>query len=130
LELKESGMVQFRDVISRGIKKVNMAITADERRFLRFWEDQRKGGRGSFLIAYGVGLFFLIYMGFVAIGLFSGFPFVKLLWLLLIGLISFCGSLVWSFYIWNSLQKRFKSIVKREVKLAIDKESRLTGDGH
>ncbi len=107
-----------------------MAITADERRFLRYWEDQRKGGRSSFLIAYGVGLFILIYMGFVAIGLFSGFPFVKLTWLMLIGLMAVCGSLVWTFYIWNSRQKKFKGIIKREVKLGIEEESGFAQKDH
>lgn len=101
-----------------------MAITADERRFLRYWEEQRKGGRGSFLVAYGVGLFILIYMGFVAIGLFAGFPFVKPVWLLLIGITAVTGSLIWSFYLWNSRQKEFRNIIRREVKAAIDQESR------
>ncbi len=104
-----------------------MAITADERRFLRYWEGQREGGRGSFLIAYGVGLFILIYMGFVAIGLFAGLPFVKPVWLLLIGGMSFTGSLVWTFYIWNSRQKQFKQIIRREIKIGMEQEAGSEG---
>lgn len=64
---------------------------------------------------YTFGLFILLYMGFVVLGLFAGLPFIKLHWLLLIGIVSLVGALVLTLYIWKQKQSRFAGIVRREL---------------
>lgn len=92
-----------------------MAISPDERRFLKDWEEQRKGGKASYVGVYTFGLFIMLYMGFVVLGLFAGLPFIKVKWLLLIGVISLVGAISLAFYLWRNRQRRFSGIIRREL---------------
>lgn len=92
-----------------------MAINPDERRFLKHWEEQRKGGKASWVAIYTFGFFILLYMGFVALGLFSGLPFIKAVWLLLIAGVSFFGAIGLALYWWRRNQQKFRLIVYREI---------------
>lgn len=92
-----------------------MALSPEERRFLKSWEEQRKDGKMSFVGVYTFGLFILFYLAFIALGLFSGVPFIKVHWLTLIGIVSLSGALLLSLYLWNWQQKKFRSIIHREL---------------
>ncbi len=92
-----------------------MALSPDERRFIKNWEEQRKGGKLSFIGVYTFGLFILLYMGIVAMGLFSGVAFVKVEWLGIAGIIALIGAISISLLLWRTQQKKFTKIVKREI---------------
>ncbi len=92
-----------------------MALSPEERRFLKSWEEQRKGGKVSFVGIYTFGLFILFYMGFIVVGLFSGWPFLKAIWLIIMALCSLFGALFFSHFLWRNQQKKFSSIIRREL---------------
>ena len=92
-----------------------MAISPDERRFLKSWEDQRRDGKKSFVGIYTFGLFILFYMGFVAVGLFSGWPFLKPAWLIFMGIAALVCAFALSIFLWRWQQKKFSSIIRREL---------------
>lgn len=93
-----------------------MALSPEERRFVKNWEDQRRGGKASFVGTYTFGLFFLLYLTFIALGLFSALPFIKFHWLAVIAVVSLIGAIMLSFFLWNWQQKKFRTIIKREIK--------------
>ncbi len=92
-----------------------MAITSEERRFLKSWEEQRKGGKAVFVGIYTFGLFILFYMGFIAVGLFSGWPFLKAVLLIGMGIGALLSALGVSLILWLVQQKKFSSIIRREM---------------
>ena len=92
-----------------------MALTPEERRFLKNWEDQKKDGKGSYVGVYTFGLFILFYMGFIAIGLFSGWPFLKAWWLITMAVAALLAAFGIASYLWIAQQKRFSSIIRREL---------------
>ncbi len=99
-----------------------MALSPDERRFLKSWEEQRKGGKASFVGVYTFGLFILFYLASIALGLFSGVPFIKLIWLSLIGVGALVGAFVLSLVLWSWQQKKFSAIIRRELAASMKKE--------
>lgn len=92
-----------------------MALTPEERRFLKNWEEQRKGGKTSFVGIYTFGLFIMFYMGFLAFGLFSGWAFLKASWLIIMGISALVGAIVAANWLWIRQQKKFSAIVRREL---------------
>jgi fatty acid desaturase len=92
-----------------------MALSPDERRFIKHWEEQKKGGKASWVGVYTFGFFILLYMGFVALGLFTGLPFIKAVWLLLIAVVSLTGAVGLALYWWRRNQQKFRLIVHREI---------------
>jgi hypothetical protein len=92
-----------------------MALSPEERRFLKGWEEQRKGGKASFVGIYTFGLFILFYMGFIAVGLFSGWAFLKIIWLVSMAIGAFLSALGVSILLWRYQQKKFSAIIRREL---------------
>ena len=92
-----------------------MAITVAERRFLRSWEEQRKGGKKAYVATYTFGLTFLIFHCFIALGLFLNIPFIRLHWIIMIAVSSCILALILSFVIWNIQQKKWRRIITREM---------------
>jgi hypothetical protein len=92
-----------------------MALSPEERRFLKSWEEQRKGGKVSFVGVYTFGLFIMFSMGFLAIGLFSGWAFLKLRWLIIMAICALAGAFLVANLLWILQQKKFSSIVRREL---------------
>ena len=92
-----------------------MAISQEERRFLRSWEEQREDGKRSYVTTYTIGFFVLYFMAGVAAGLFSGLPFIKVG--LLLGWAA--GAVVLAFitarFIWHRQEKKFTAIIRREM---------------
>ncbi len=98
-----------------------MALSPEERRFLKNWEEQRKGGRKSFVAVYTFGLCIMFYMGFLAFGLFSGWAFLKSVWLITMGICALIGAFATAHLLWIRQQKKFSAIVRREL-AAMDKQ--------
>lgn len=88
-------------------------LTTSEKRFIRYWQDQRKGGRWSYLTLYilagtfiaSIVIFFLLSVFMISVKAYvwaipaSGF--------VIVGVISYLS--------WVANEKRFKSIIRREV---------------
>jgi protein-S-isoprenylcysteine O-methyltransferase Ste14 len=92
-----------------------MAITVEERRFLRHWEDQRRGGKKAYVGIYTFGYFIVIFMMGVAAGLFSGLRFVTIPILSGMALFSLVGAVALSLWQWKHYQKKFRVIISREM---------------
>jgi hypothetical protein len=92
-----------------------MALSPEERRFLKGWEEQRKGGKVSFVGVYTFGLFILFYMLFIVTGLFSGWRFLKAGWLISMGIGAIIAAFLLAQFLWRYQQKKFSSIVRREL---------------
>lgn len=97
-----------------------MALSPGERRFLKNWEEQRKDGKAGFIGIYTFGLFIMFYMGFLAVGLFSGWPFLKVSWLITMAVCALIGAFVAANVLWVQQQKRFSSIIRRELNASED----------
>lgn len=100
-----------------------MPISTDERRFLKNWEEQRKDGKGIFVATYTFGFFFMFYLGFVVLGLFSGLPFIKMKWLVSIAILSLALAFFVSMILWKKQQKKFAAIIKRELTILQKEQS-------
>jgi hypothetical protein len=92
-----------------------MAISSDERRFLRSWEEQREGGKAGYVATYTFGLTFVIFLSSIAVGLFANLPFIKLYLLVIISVASLVSAFFISVVMWNTKQKRFRDIINREL---------------
>jgi hypothetical protein len=89
-------------------------ITREEKRFIRFWQDQRQGGKWSYYLLYTFGGGFII----------SLLAYILILWILhirvpkpywLLPLFGVAASAAISVIVWNRNEKRFKKIIRREV---------------
>lgn len=92
-----------------------MPLSPAERRFLRNWEEQRQGGKASFVGIYTFGYFIFIFMCGVALGLFSGLRIVRPGLLIGWAIVSLIGAVIAAFISWQRFQRRFQAIVRREV---------------
>ncbi|MCU0335978.1 MAG: hypothetical protein MUF62_13220 [Chitinophagaceae bacterium] len=92
-----------------------MPLSPAERRFLRNWEEQRQGGKASFVGIYTFGYFIFIFMCGVALGLFSGLRLVNGKLLITWAIISAVGAVLAAFVTWRRFQQKFQAIVRREV---------------
>lgn len=92
-----------------------MPISIEERRFIRHWEEQRQGGRKSYVAIYTFGYFFVIFMIGVALGLFSGLRFVKVPLLTGLAVASLVGAFVVALYQWRRGESKFRKIISRIV---------------
>lgn len=90
-------------------------LTSKERRFIRYWEEQRKGGKGSYILLYTVvGTFIVTLILSVFLVLFFQIVFGSIFfWAVCIsGLVI---SLLASLITWNRNEKRLQEIIRREI---------------
>lgn len=92
-----------------------MSISAAERRFVRNWEEQRKGGKANFVAIYTFGYFIIIFMTGVALGLFTSLRFVTLPLLSGMALVALVAGIGFAFLQWSRSQKKFRNIIQREI---------------
>ena len=92
-----------------------MSISPAERRFIRYWEEQRQGGKTAFVAVYTFGYLIIIFMTGVAIGLFTGLRFVTTPLLLGMAAASLTGAFMVSLWQWKRQQQKFSRIIKREI---------------
>jgi VIT1/CCC1 family predicted Fe2+/Mn2+ transporter len=97
-------------------------LSTSEKRFIRYWQEQRTGGRWSYYALY------------IAIGTFIGTiilsTFLFLFFQVIFGTLSFWIALSVAFLIssvatiltWSSNEKKFKRIVRREMEKGIENE--------
>jgi hypothetical protein len=90
-------------------------LSAKEKRFIKYWEEQRKGGKYAYYLLYILGGTFII----------SLLIFILLLFILQV---SFAAVMLWTvpatgfvlavvltLFTWQSNEKKFKRIIRREV---------------
>ena len=102
-------------------------LTAKEKRFIRSWEEQRKGGKWAYFLLYipaGTFIFFII-AALIMMAFFLEFP--GGVWMLVL----YCLLLMTIVIIinWIVNENRFKSIIRREIKEAQRKDSLNPGNG-
>lgn len=90
-------------------------LTTTERRFIRHWEEQREGGKLSYILLYSiVGTFIVTLILSVFLVLFfqivfGSFPF----WTVVLS--GFIISLASSWISWNRNERRLQDIIRREI---------------
>lgn len=90
-------------------------LSAEEKRFVRYWEDQRKDGKRSYFLLYIVAgtIVSSLIVSFVAAMLFS-FSMPERPWV--IPIVSFIITTLLTAYSWQKNEQRFKKLINREIK--------------
>ena len=95
-------------------------LTAKEKRFIRYWEEQRKGGKWKYYLLYiPIGTFIssvviAFLMSMLLFNFVSNIPFVVITGFIIITLITVLS--------WAANENKFKKIIRREVKQGRSKE--------
>ena len=98
-----------------------MAISKDERRFLRYWEEQRKGSRLGYYTMYIIIWFFTALLClFFVFNNFSQFGRTSIYVLYLIGAMALTIAITATHLTWWRNEKRFKKIINREIETGKD----------
>lgn len=96
-----------------------MAISPAERRFIQYWDEQRKGSKTGYLAMYSLAYFIALFMLGVVIGLFSGLRIVTVEILIGLALISFVGAILLSWWQRRRNEHKFRKILQRELKNSV-----------
>jgi len=98
-------------------------LTSEEKRFIRYWEDQREDGQLSYFLQYTlVGGIIMSLFVFIAMFFFLNF-YVTLFILITVPVSCIIASSLLTHYSWVKNEKRLRRIIKREVN-----EGKLTDD--
>ena len=90
-------------------------VSADEKRFLRYWQDQRTGGKLPYYLQYTlIGAFIISLFVFVTMFLLLNY-YVTAFILILVPSCCVLASLIITHYSWVKNENRMKRIIKREV---------------
>ena len=90
-------------------------LNKDEKRFIRYWEDQREDGNLSYYLQYTlVGSLIISLFVFIALFFFLNF-YVSLFILITVPVCSIILSFLLTHYSWVKSEHRLKRIIKREV---------------
>jgi hypothetical protein len=100
-------------------KKINV-LTATEKRFIKYWQDQRKGGRLQYYLLYILAGTFVATLVLSFLTVIFGLGLPENMWLIVIG--SFCLVSIATVLGWWKNEKRFKAIIQREVREAKERE--------
>ena len=97
-------------------------LTATEKRFIKYWEEQRDGGRVKYYLLYIISGTFvaILVLSFLSLMLSFGFP--ENLWWIIIG--SFSLVTLATVLTWWSNEKKFKKIIQREIRKGIEKDEK------
>lgn len=90
-----------------------MPVSTEEKRFCKNWEEQKQGGKKTFVAIYTFGLTILVFLCAVALGLFTGLPFIKAIWLEIMGVSSLVVAFIFSLLMWSRQEKRYHKIKER-----------------
>ncbi|NML20958.1 hypothetical protein HHL16_08740 [Pseudoflavitalea sp. G-6-1-2] len=100
-------------------------LTAKEKRFIKYWEEQRKGGQRSYLTLYILaGTFIATIIVFFIFAMF-GIDFENKLWT--IPTIAFVSITIISATTWKSNEKKFKQLIRREIGEGMNDENHTNG---
>lgn len=97
-------------------------LNPEERRFLRSWEEQRKGGRWSYYLLYALGGSVLLFIGISFVASMIRFGLPKNLWA--IPVISVTLAVILTVVSWQRNESRFRGLVRREIGATLHPESR------
>ena len=96
-----------------------MALTTDERRFLREWQIQTESGKWNYVLLYWLAYFLIIFLVGVAIGLFSGIPFIRVWYIIALAALALIAGLILALAGWNRNQRRFKKMIQKALQEGI-----------
>lgn len=90
-------------------------ISAEEKRFIRSWQDQRNGGLMSYFIMYSlIGTLVVSLFTFVVLFFFLQI-YISVPILIIVPVSSYILSCIVTYYVWKKNEKRLKTLIKREV---------------
>jgi hypothetical protein len=89
-------------------------LTATEKRFIKYWEEQRQGGRIKYSLLYIITGSFVATLVLSFLTLMFGIDLPENLVLIAVG--SFSIVTIATIYSWWYNEKRFKRIIQREIK--------------
>jgi len=90
-------------------------LTKEEKRFIRYWEDQREDGQLSYFLQYTlVGGFIMSLFVFIALFFFLNF-YVSVFILITVPVSCIIVSSLLTHYSWVKSENKLKRIIKREV---------------
>ena len=92
-----------------------MALTDTEKRFIRWWDEQRRQGKKAFVATYTFGYTIVVFMMGVALGLFTGLRLITATLLISLSIISFIAALMLAFYMWQRNQLKMRKLIQREM---------------
>lgn len=90
-------------------------LSAGEKRFVRYWEEQRKDGKRSYYLLYIISgtIVTSLIVSFVAAMLFS-FSMPERPWI--IPIVSFVITTVLTIYSWQKNERRLRRLIEREIR--------------
>ena len=100
-------------------------LTTTEKRFIRYWQDQRKGGRWSYYLLYIIVGTFICSL-ILSIFLYLFFQIVlgsSFLWFVFTS--GFVLSAALTLFSWRNGEKKFRRIIKREIDNGIKADEQL-----
>ncbi|WP_276480884.1 hypothetical protein [Paraflavitalea pollutisoli] len=89
-------------------------LSPKEKRFVKYWEEQRTGGRVSYFALY-IPVITLI-TAIVCSFLFSMISMIGLSYFVSVGILSLVFGIAITVYTWLHNERRFKGIIKREIR--------------
>jgi hypothetical protein len=88
-------------------------LTPTEKRFLKYWEEQRKGGRSQYYLLYILAGTFIASIVTIFVSMMFGMGFPDYVPLFIVG--SFVIVTVATVSSWAVNEKKFRAIIRREV---------------
>ncbi|OQP55831.1 hypothetical protein A4H97_19725 [Niastella yeongjuensis] len=101
-------------------------LTATEKRFIKYWEDQRQGGKIKYYLLYIITGSFVATLVLSFLTLMVGIDLPTNLVLIAIG--SFSIVTIATIISWWYNEKRFKKIIQREVREGIKRDEMNNGN--
>jgi len=95
-------------------------LTVTEKRFIKYWEDQRQGGRTKYYLLYILTGSFVATLVLSFLMLMMGFDLPENL--VLIAISSFGFVTIATIFSWWNNEKRFKKIIQREIKKGMERD--------
>jgi len=103
-------------------------LTATEKRFIKYWEEQRKGGRIKYSLLYILTGTFVAIIVFSFLTLMFGLDLENtLLYIIISSFVVVTSSTIFSWWI---NEKKFKAIIQREIRKGMEKDDlEASGNG-
>ena len=95
-------------------------LTATEKRFIKYWEEQRKDGRLKYYLLYILTGTFVAIIVISFLTLMFGLDLENTLWYIIIG--SFVVVTAATIFSWLKNEKKFKAIIQREIQKGMEKD--------
>lgn len=101
-------------------------LTTTEKRFIKYWEDQRQGGRIKYYLLYIITGSFVATLVLSFLTLMVGIDLPASLVLIAVG--SFCIVTIATILSWWYNEKKFKKIIQREIREGRERDESI-GNG-